>query len=73
MLSSVLTSPRAVEVNIAIMRAFVKLRNALTTDAGLPERMEKAEQALEALDREQGEQAAEIHELFAKLRRRDGG
>lgn len=70
MLSGVLSSPRAVEVNIAIMRAFVKLRQALMLDAGLAERMEKAELALEALEAEQGEQAVAIHEVLAAFRRR---
>jgi hypothetical protein len=35
MLSSVLRSPRAVQVNIAIMRAFVKLREILATHRDL--------------------------------------
>jgi len=35
MLSSVLNSPRAVKVNIAIMRAFVKLRETLDTNREL--------------------------------------
>ena len=69
MLSSVLTSERAVEINIAIMRAFVKLRQALMIDASLAERMEKAELALEALESEQGEQAFAIHDVLAAFRR----
>lgn len=69
MLSSVLTSPRGVEVNIAIMRAYVKLSSAITTDASLAVRMEKAERALGGLEAEQGEQAVDIHELFAAFRR----
>ncbi len=36
MLSSVLNSERAIEVNIAIMRAFVKLRQMLPPHAGCP-------------------------------------
>ena len=69
MLSGVLHSDRAVEVNVAIMRAFVKLRNALTLDAGLTQRMKRAEEALASLDVEQGEQATQIHLLFAEFRR----
>jgi hypothetical protein len=69
MLSSVLNSERAVEINIAIMRAFVKLRQAVLFDASLAERMEKAEHALEALESEQGEQAVAIHEVLAAFRR----
>ena len=72
MLSGVLSSARAIEVNVAIMRAFVKLRNAVTLDAGLAHRMKKAEEALAALDLEQGEQAAQIHLLFAEFRRLTG-
>ncbi|MFT4176062.1 MAG: ORF6N domain-containing protein [Luteolibacter sp.] len=44
MLSSVLRSPRAVEVNIAIMRTFVQLRRLMDSNALLAEKI----QALEA-------------------------
>jgi hypothetical protein len=43
MLSSVLNSDRAVLVNIAIMRAFVKLREILTTHRELAEKIEDLE------------------------------
>ncbi len=43
MLSSVLRSPRAVQVNIAIMRAFVKLREILATHQDLAKRLEEIE------------------------------
>ncbi len=43
MLSSVLTSDRAVEVNIAIMRTFVQLREMLATNKALAHRMEEME------------------------------
>ena len=39
MLSSVLRSPRAVLVNIAIMRAFVRLREMLLTNADLARKL----------------------------------
>jgi hypothetical protein len=39
MLSSVLRSSRAVQVNIAIMRAFVRLREMLLTNAGLARKL----------------------------------
>ena len=38
MLSSVLKSPRAVKVNIEIMRAFVRLRHTLATHEDLSRR-----------------------------------
>jgi len=43
MLSSVLNSERAVQVNIAIMRAFVKFREILTTHRELAEKIEELE------------------------------
>ena len=39
MLSSVLRSPRAVQVNIAIMRTFVQLRQMLASNAGLARKL----------------------------------
>jgi hypothetical protein len=43
MLSSVLHSQRAVQVNIAIMRAFVKLRNLLASNRDLSRRLNEME------------------------------
>lgn len=43
MLSSVLRSPQAVEVNIAIMRAFVKLRELLASNTELSRRLDELE------------------------------
>jgi hypothetical protein len=43
MLSSVLRSPRAVRVNIEIMRAFVRLRQMLATHADLARRLDDLE------------------------------
>lgn len=44
MLSSVLTSPRAVQVNIEIMRAFVRLREMLATHKDLARKLADLEQ-----------------------------
>ena len=41
MLSSVLTSDRAVQMNVLIMRAFVKLREALATHKDLEEKIDQ--------------------------------
>lgn len=43
MLSSVLRSPRAVAVNVEIMRAFVELRRVLESTAGLSRRLDALE------------------------------
>jgi len=46
MLSSVLNSERAIEVNIAIMRAFVRLREILATHKDLARKLEDLERKL---------------------------
>ena len=44
MLSSVLRSPRAISVNIAIMRTFVQLRNILSTHKDLAKKLHDLEE-----------------------------
>lgn len=46
MLSGLLSSPRAVAVNIEIMRAFVRMRQALASNPEIAKRLEAAEEAL---------------------------
>ena len=48
MLSSVLRSDRAIDVNIAIMRAFVHLRQLLATHAGLARKLAALEKKYDA-------------------------
>jgi hypothetical protein len=48
MLSSVLHSPRAIKVNVEIMRTFVRLRRLLASHADLAERLEALEQKYDA-------------------------
>jgi phage regulator Rha-like protein len=50
MLSSVLRSKRAIEVNIAIMRVFVRLREMLATHKELARKLSDLEQRLEKHD-----------------------
>jgi hypothetical protein len=50
MLSSVLNSDRAVEVNIAIMRAFVHLRRMVSSHADLARRLTELEERMEDHD-----------------------
>jgi hypothetical protein len=61
MLSSVLNSEKAIEVNIAIMRAFVKLRQILSTNKELAQKLKELEQQLEKHD-------TEIHAIFEAIR-----
>jgi ORF6N domain len=48
MLSSVLRSPRAVQVNIAIMRTFVRLREMLLSNAELARKLNQLEKKYDA-------------------------
>ena len=48
MLSSVLKSQRAVQVNIQIMRTFVKLRQMLSSNEKLIERLDELEENYDA-------------------------
>ena len=58
MLSSVLRSPRAIDVNIAIMRTFVQLRRFMEANRDLARK-------IEALEKKYDEQFAEV---FAAIR-----
>lgn len=50
MLSCVLNSERAIEVNVAIMRAFVRLRHALAANAGLAKKVDQLSEKLDLHD-----------------------
>lgn len=52
MLSSVLHSPRAVQVNIAIMRVFVRLRDVLSANKELAYKLKELEHKVEKHDEE---------------------
>lgn len=65
MLSSVLRSERAIQVNIAIMRAFVKLREILSTHKELALKLKQLEMKLEKHDEEIQAIFQAIEELMA--------
>lgn len=50
MLSGILNSTKAVEVNIAIMRAFIRMQHILTSDSQLGEKLRELENKLVAHD-----------------------
>lgn len=62
MLSSVLSSERAVQVNIAIIRVFVKLREILASHTDLLQRVE-------ALERRQSAQGLKVDQVFAAIKK----
>jgi len=69
MLSSVLNSERAVRVNIAIMRAFVKLREVLETNRELAGKFEELERRVGTHDQEIAAIIEAIRQLMAPPKR----
>lgn len=67
MLSGVLRSPRAVEVNIQIMRAFVRLRQLLSAHKELAERLWKLEEQMRRRDRAVAQQFRQVFALLDQL------
>ena len=61
MLSSVLNSPRAIQVNIEIMRAFVRLREVLATNRELARK-------LAGLERKTASHDEQIQNIFEAIR-----
>ena len=64
MLSSVLNSDRAIEVNIAIMRAFVQLRKMIASNDELARKLRELEHRLEKHDKDIGLIFEAIRELM---------
>ena len=62
MLSSVLNSDRAVQMNILIIRAFIKLREILSTHKDLARKMEQ-------LERKQGAQGTQITAIYGMVKK----
>lgn len=63
MLSSVLNSPRAIEVNIAIMRAFVRLREILASNRNIERQLKSLDKKVASHDK----QFKIIFDTIAKL------
>jgi phage regulator Rha-like protein len=72
MLSSVLRSRRAVQVNIAIMRAFVRMRQMLASNAELARRLEELEKRYDAKFKVVFQAIRELMEPPEKARRSIG-
>ena len=67
MLSSVLRSQTAIEVNIQIMRAFVSMRHFMTTNASMFSRLETIEYHQLEMQQHQQETDKRIDEVFRRL------
>jgi predicted ATP-grasp superfamily ATP-dependent carboligase len=67
MLSSVLNSERAIEVNILIMRTFVKLREIISTHKKVEEKLKELENKLKEHDDEIVQIIQVINQLITPL------
>ena len=67
MLSSVLKSERAVQVNIAIMRAFVRLRKIMATHKDLAQKVDQLENKFEKRLKKNEVQIQQVFEAIRKL------
>ncbi len=63
MLSSVLRSKQAIDVNIQIMRVFVKMRSLIASNTAILEKIQK----LEATEEEQNSHIHRIYEIIKEL------
>lgn len=68
MLSSVLRSETAIRVNIAIMRAFVTMRNYITTTTQITAELAEIRTKLELLERADEENTAAVNDLSEDMR-----
>lgn len=69
MLSSVLNSELAIQVNIAIMRAFVRVRRMLFANKELAKKLDKLEQKVERHNGQIEKNKAEIEAVFEAIRK----
>ncbi len=72
MAASILNSPRAVEVSVYVVRAFVRLRETLAAHKGLAVKLEELEQKTEALalrhDTFAANTRAQLRQVFDAIR-----
>ena len=68
MAANILNSPRAVQVSIYVVRAFVRLRELATSHGDLAKRLAELEAKTEALDRVSRDTRAQLKQVFDALR-----
>ena len=68
MLSSVLRSPRAIQVNISIMRAFVAMRNYIMSTRHIESELAELRAKLELLERNDEDNLAAVNDLSEDMR-----
>jgi hypothetical protein len=68
MAATILNSPRAVEMSVYVVRAFVKLRELLASNRDLAQKLTRLERSLLALDLKTQHQFKEVYEAIRALR-----
>ena len=67
MAATILNSPRAAQMSVYVVRAFVKLRQALATDAAMARRLEVLERSVAVLDAGTRKQFDQVYEAILGL------
>lgn len=67
MAAAVLNSPRAVEMSVYVVRAFVKLRQLLASNATLARKLQALERSVATLDRDTRRQFEEVYAAIRAL------
>jgi hypothetical protein len=67
MAAMVLNSPRAVQMSVYVVRAFVKLREVLASNTTLARRLESLERSVAALDSDTRKQFDQVYEAILGL------
>ena len=67
MAAMILNSARAIQMSVYVVRAFVKLRAALASNAALARRLETLERSVVALDSETRKQFDQVYEAILGL------
>ena len=67
MAAMILHSPRAVQMSVYVVRAFVKLREVLASNTTLARRLESLERSAAALDADTRKQFDQVYEAILGL------
>jgi hypothetical protein len=67
MAATILNSPRAAQMSVYVVRAFVKLRQALATNTSMARRLETLERSVAALDADTRKQFDHVYEAILGL------
>ncbi len=67
MAATILNSPMAVEMSVMVVRAFVKLRQTLASNAALTHRLETLEKSVAALDTNTRQEFVRVYKAILKL------